>query len=661
MNPIVCKKISWVWLPLVVILFTQGGCHPEPVDYSDHQPPVIVITDPLPDTYQIKTIPVLARAGDNTGLDKVTIEIRHVESDTILLPTIRMVQHPEIDATYRYTWDTLQLDVPDGTYEIHCVATDLGERTNEDSIIIFLTNDNPGLALGDSVPPSMTITKPYSSTEDTIAEEDTWVHGQLWIKGTARDNIGVERMDMVANDNVLGEATVSGVNHWEYVWDTTQVDDGNYILEIRGYDEAALMGSAQVEVVVDNTPPEVVIINPLEGDVIGDDENPHDPNYELVIEGSAMDIHGIEKAEVQVDGMEYEWAELSEDLGSEQDGTYNWVYTYDPTELGLGMHTLTVRVVDTLGNSTWESVTIETPVYVSVFTGDGTIGMQEGGPPLASYPGTKANFTNPTSLAVDPSGSYIYTVDDGIFRKIILNNGYVFNINVLGLDGVPLHGLAVDENYAYVSNDSLFQLSRVTIHTGQIMNTWAPLTTPESYNGMGLALTNTTLYTISKASGNLLKIDVENPQEGYTYGSSLPVTNPVGLAVNSSYLYISTLDQYRVFQINLQDETVGVLAGGAAPGDADGIGSAARFQGMNHITASERYAYLCQTNHVIRRIDLVTKEVRTLAGLAGISGNVNGRGADARFNNPLGIVVVDKDLFVVDQNNRCIRRITNFW
>jgi sugar lactone lactonase YvrE len=44
-------------------------------------------------------------------------------------------------------------------------------------------------------------------------------------------------------------------------------------------------------------------------------------------------------------------------------------------------------------------------------------------------------------------------------------------------------------------------------------------------------------------------------------------------------------------------------------------------------------------NHTIRRINLVTGDVGTIAGLAGVTGNADGVGTQARFNSPSGIAV----------------------
>ena len=49
----------------------------------------------------------------------------------------------------------------------------------------------------------------------------------------------------------------------------------------------------------------------------------------------------------------------------------------------------------------------------------------------------------------------------------------------------------------------------------------------------------------------------------------------------------------------------------------------------------------------------------TLAGMPGISGSADGTGSAARFNSPRGIAIDStKNLYVTDQNNQTIRKIT---
>jgi DNA-binding beta-propeller fold protein YncE len=69
--------------------------------------------------------------------------------------------------------------------------------------------------------------------------------------------------------------------------------------------------------------------------------------------------------------------------------------------------------------------------------------------------------------------------------------------------------------------------------------------------------------------------------------------------------------------------------------------------------------YIADTeSHVIRAVDLEGEDgVTILAGTAGMSGDVDDIGADARFNFPVGLALDGNTLFVADANNHKVRAI----
>jgi hypothetical protein len=76
------------------------------------------------------------------------------------------------------------------------------------------------------------------------------------------------------------------------------------------------------------------------------------------------------------------------------------------------------------------------------------------------------------------------------------------------------------------------------------------------------------------------------------------------------------------------------------------------------VDRSNGTVYVADTlNHVVRKI--VNGTVSVLAGTSGSSGNVNGTGSAARFNEPRGISVdTNGDIYVGDSGNSTIRKIT---
>ena len=117
----------------------------------------------------------------------------------------------------------------------------------------------------------------------------------------------------------------------------------------------------------------------------------------------------------------------------------------------------------------------------------------------------------------------------------------------------------------------------------------------------------------------------------------------------------------RIKRLSADLSSITLLAGGANPGAADGVGAAASFSrpvGLAHDAAGN--VYVADTgNNTIRRI-APDGTVTTLAGGdANNAGNADGTGSAARFNAPSGMAVgPDGDLYVADSTNSRIRRVT---
>jgi hypothetical protein len=92
----------------------------------------------------------------------------------------------------------------------------------------------------------------------------------------------------------------------------------------------------------------------------------------------------------------------------------------------------------------------------------------------------------------------------------------------------------------------------------------------------------------------------------------------------------------------------------------DGVGEAARFvDPVSMVADSHGNLFVVdEMDHVVRKISPLA-EVTTFAGSAGQKGRADGRGPDARFNQPSGIAADTADnLYVTDAGNALIRKIT---
>ena len=150
------------------------------------------------------------------------------------------------------------------------------------------------------------------------------------------------------------------------------------------------------------------------------------------------------------------------------------------------------------------------------------------------------------------------------------------------------------------------------------------------------------------------------PGDG-TIGTGV-LLQPVGMAADAfGNLYVADTANHVIRKIG-QDSVVTVFAGriGTA-GSADGKGDAARFNspmgiafdGGNNLIVAD------SGNFTIRKI-ASDGGVTTLAGLAGSSGTADGKGDAARFGQPWGVAygAATGDMFVTDPVNATLRRVT---
>jgi streptogramin lyase len=142
-------------------------------------------------------------------------------------------------------------------------------------------------------------------------------------------------------------------------------------------------------------------------------------------------------------------------------------------------------------------------------------------------------------------------------------------------------------------------------------------------------------------------------------GSDALFNNPWDVAVDAAgNVYVADTNNNMIRKIDPKGE-VTTLAGGTAPGSADGTGTSASFNHpMGVAVDAAGIVYVADTaNHLIRRIT-PKGEVTTLAG-GGKGSAANGLGAAASFNWPTGIAVDGSgNIYVADSANLMIRKIT---
>lgn len=150
---------------------------------------------------------------------------------------------------------------------------------------------------------------------------------------------------------------------------------------------------------------------------------------------------------------------------------------------------------------------------------------------------------------------------------------------------------------------------------------------------------------------------------GFTDGpaAAAQFNEPIAVAVErSGAVYVADRNNHCIRKI-APDGQVVTLAGNGQAGYADGSEASARFNQPYGVAldAKQTALYVADyLNHAIRKIDLPSGQVSTIAG-NGTAGFTDGQGAAARFNQPYNVRVDGEGrLWVPDQLNHALRRVT---
>jgi thiol-disulfide isomerase/thioredoxin/DNA-binding beta-propeller fold protein YncE len=135
-------------------------------------------------------------------------------------------------------------------------------------------------------------------------------------------------------------------------------------------------------------------------------------------------------------------------------------------------------------------------------------------------------------------------------------------------------------------------------------------------------------------------------------------TQPSGLALAGDTLYVADAEGNIVRRVDLPPaNTVTTLAGGNLFdfGDRDGAGDAVRLQHPIGIATDGARVYVSDTyNHRIKILDPKTRSMAALAG-TGTAGSADGRLDRAQFDEPAGLALAGRTLYVADTNNHAVR------
>jgi DNA-binding beta-propeller fold protein YncE len=185
--------------------------------------------------------------------------------------------------------------------------------------------------------------------------------------------------------------------------------------------------------------------------------------------------------------------------------------------------------------------------------------------------------------------------------------------------------------------------------------------------GVALDDTGTKLYVADSNNRSIRVVDLVKGMVSTLAVSAAPGAAfsgfgaPYGIAFDRGSLYVTDYSSNLVDAIDLAHGRVSTLAGQfGLSGNADGTGSAASFFGPVSVTADGRGNLYVADNQsqTIRRIVIATRAVSTIAGQAYQTGDADGTGSAAKFQSPQGVAANGVgELFVSDTLNNTVRHI----
>ncbi|HXG91363.1 MAG TPA: SMP-30/gluconolactonase/LRE family protein [Blastocatellia bacterium] len=329
-----------------------------------------------------------------------------------------------------------------------------------------------------------------------------------------------------------------------------------------------------------------------------------------------------------------------------------------PGDLLSAPGTHTIQVKDKDGNAT-DPVTFEVVPDVTVST---LVGRdRDGFNAETCVSADEALLRRPRRMAFGPDGLIYFTDQQNhAIRTVNRQTGEVCTIAGTGLDGykdsnnpageAPAfsfpNGVAVGaDGTVYVTENGNSVVRRIRRAGGQI--------TVDTFAGTFVEIADRDRQ--KKLNSN--RIGLAGFKSDEQLESSFRLPDDIVIAPDGT-LYVADALNHAIRRI--RNGVVETVAGNGVSGFADGIANNARFNTPTALALSDdgRFLFVADTsNNRIRRIDLLTSRVETVAG-SGDVGLDDGPASDATFNAPIGLAL-DSDgvLYVSELNNHDIRRV----
>jgi len=299
--------------------------------------------------------------------------------------------------------------------------------------------------------------------------------------------------------------------------------------------------------------------------------------------------------------------------------------------------------------------------------------------------GTAARFSFPRGATTDGTNIYVADEANHRIRKIVISTGVVTTVAGNGsgnTDGTGTsalfsspRGVTTDGTNLYVADSGNHRIRKIVLSSGVVTTvagngsgntdgtgTAALFNTPE-----GITTDGTNLYVADTSNHRIRKIVISSGVVTTVAGNGSGSTNgtgtaalfntPTGITTDGTNLYVVDVVNHRIRKIVISTAVVTTFAGNGQ-GSTDGTGTAALFSFPDGITMDGTNLYVVDNgNHTIRKIVISSAVVTTIAGSVGNTGDSDGTGTAALFNQPRGITTDGTALYIGGYQTNKIRKI----
>jgi sugar lactone lactonase YvrE len=296
-------------------------------------------------------------------------------------------------------------------------------------------------------------------------------------------------------------------------------------------------------------------------------------------------------------------------------------------------------VADT-ANHTIRRVDPQTGRTATVAGGAGQAGSADGD-------AMAARFNGPRGLALSPDGKTLYIVDSDNYTIRALETG-----GPAGPAGAvrTLAGSPGQKGEADGAAARFGAMGGAALHPG----------------GEALYIAdrgNHTIRRLDLRTGQVSTLVGTAGQRGHSDGAGARArfSGPAGLAMDPAgkRLFVADTSNHVIRQIDLEaGALVSTLAGSPGrSGAMDGVGAAARLAFPQGITTDGVTIFVSGLDGTVRRLDIATGRVTTLAGASFADGSRDGVGTQARIGDSFSLVLTPAALYVADRAHSNLRRI----